>query len=119
MKKNFRLLKNRCFQKVLYKKKQFISNTLILYYIPNNLNHIRIGVSVSKKFGNAVVRNSTRRKSKAILATLDITSLPYDVVLIVRNNFIKISFEKKQKELDLMFERLKNEQNTIKKSSKK
>ncbi|MCP4336949.1 MAG: ribonuclease P protein component [Mycoplasma sp.] len=109
MKKRFRLLKNRDFQKVIGNKEQIVNSSLIIYYKKNKLENIRVGLSVSKKFGNAVVRNSTRRKIRAILQTMDIKKIKYDVVLIVRQNFINVNFEKQSKEIKKIFERLLNE----------
>ncbi|NQZ29359.1 MAG: ribonuclease P protein component [Mycoplasmatales bacterium] len=108
MKKQFRLQHNREFQSIIKKRKQFVTNSIILYYAKND-DHLRVGLSVSKKFGNAVVRNRMRRKARAIIREMRVLDLKYDVVLIVRKNFINASFEKQQKAIMQIFERLKNE----------
>ncbi len=109
MKKKFRLLKNIDFQKVISGKHQHLTNSLILYYKPNKLQHARLGLSVSKKFGNAVVRNATRRKIRAILQNIDFLDLQYDMVLITRQGFIKLNFQKQEKAVKKIFERMINE----------
>ncbi|TCG11611.1 ribonuclease P protein component [Mycoplasma todarodis] len=108
MKKQFRLQHNREFQSIIKKRKQFVTGSVILYYEKND-KHLRVGLSVSKKFGNAVVRNRMRRKARAIIREMDILDLKYDVVLIVRKNFINASFDKQRKAITQVFERLKNE----------
>ena len=108
MKKQFRLQHNREFQSIIKKRKQFVTNSIILYYAKND-SHLRVGLSVSKKFGNAVVRNRMRRKARAIIREMGVLDLKYDVVLIVRKNFIDASFAKQQKVITQVFERLKNE----------
>ncbi len=108
MKKQFRLQHNRDFQAVMKKHKQFVTDSVILYYEKNN-KHLRVGLSVSKKFGNAVIRNRVRRKSRAIIRALNILDLKYDVVLIARKKFINAPFAKQNKVLKQVFERLKNE----------
>ncbi|CAM9154787.1 ribonuclease P protein component [Mycoplasma marinum] len=110
MKKQFRVRHNREFQKIIKKRKQFVSNDVILYYEKND-KHLRVGLSVSKKFGNAVVRNLMRRKIRAIIREMNIMDLKYNVVIIVRQNFIDASFKKQQKAINKVFERLKNEKN--------
>ncbi len=108
MKKQFRLQHNREFQSIIKKRKQFVTNSIILYYEKND-SHLRVGLSVSKKFGNAVVRNRMRRKARAIIREMGVLDLKYNVVLIVRKNFINASFAKQQKSITQVFERLKNE----------
>lgn len=41
--------------------KRLYSPFFILYLVPNRLFHHRLGVVVSKKVGNAVLRNRTKR----------------------------------------------------------
>ncbi len=119
MKKQFRLLKNRDFQKVINGKKQVVNNSLIIYYKSNKLDHIRVGLSVSKKFGNAVVRNLTRRQIRSILRTKDIQNLKYDIVIIVRQGFINANYTKQEEEINKIFERLLNEKNIKQKNHNK
>ncbi|MCP4356014.1 MAG: ribonuclease P protein component [Proteobacteria bacterium] len=108
MKKQFRLQHNREFQSIIQKRQQFVTNSIILYYEKND-SHLRVGLSVSKKFGNAVVRNRVRRKARAAIREMGVLDLKYDVVLIVRKNFINASFKKQQSAIAQVFERLKNE----------
>lgn len=49
------------FQHVYDRKKSAGDGTLIVYACENGLAHPRLGVSVSKKVGNAVVRNRHKR----------------------------------------------------------
>ncbi len=108
MKRINRITSNIDFQKIIGAKKQVVTNSLILYYRTNE-DRLRIGLSVSKKFGNAVVRNSVRRKTRAIIREMNILDLKYDVILIVRQSFINAKFEKQRKEVKKIFERLINE----------
>ena len=39
----------------------YASDVLIFFVKPNNLDHDRIGIAVSKKYGNAVKRNKIKR----------------------------------------------------------
>ena len=49
------------FQAVYARKKSAADGVLVVYAGPNALGHPRVGLSVSKKVGNAVVRNRYKR----------------------------------------------------------
>lgn len=52
---------NRCFRKGRF----CACKLLTAYYIPNDLPHNRVGISISKKVGNAVERNRAKRIIRA------------------------------------------------------
>ncbi len=77
--------KNSDFRKVYNKKKSFANKQLVIYYDENNLEYSRLGISISKKIGNAVTRNKIRRKLKEIYRLNENKiALSYDIILIVR-----------------------------------
>jgi len=49
------------FQRVYERRRSASDEWLIVYGRENNLPHLRLGLSVSRKFGNAVRRNRLRR----------------------------------------------------------
>ena len=56
-------LKKNCQFKNVYSKGKSIANRLlVMYVLPNDIDHNRIGISVSKKVGNSVVRNKVTRR---------------------------------------------------------
>ena len=61
------------------------SQYLVLYARPNELNVNRLGLSVSKKIGKAVIRNRVRRLLKeAVKKLFGDSSVSYDVVIVAR-----------------------------------
>jgi ribonuclease P protein component, eubacterial len=58
------LKKNIDFQEVYKKGKSFANKYLVMYILENNLMINRIGISVSKKVGNSVVRHRLTRLVK-------------------------------------------------------
>lgn len=62
MKKKYRIKKNDDFQLVFKKGKSFANRQFVVYKLKReDSNHFRIGLSVSKKIGNAVCRNRIKR----------------------------------------------------------
>ena len=59
--KSMRLVKNEQFRAVLAQKRRFSDDLLILYIAENGLDHCRLGISVGKTLGSAVVRNRVKR----------------------------------------------------------
>lgn len=63
MKKEYRIKKNDEFQRVFKKGKSFANRQFVVYKLRREKEdtHFRIGLSVSKKIGNAVCRNHVKR----------------------------------------------------------
>lgn len=59
--KSHRLLTREQFDRVFAEKCSAADGRIIVYAAPNGLEHPRIGLVVSKKVGNAVVRNHWKR----------------------------------------------------------
>ncbi|MBR1422177.1 MAG: ribonuclease P protein component [Ruminococcus sp.] len=71
----------RCFRKGKYCADRF----LVCYYYPNDTAYNRIGISVSKKVGNAVVRNRFKRICRAAYRLReDRFPIGYDIVFAAR-----------------------------------
>ena len=54
-------MKNRDFQIVYQKGKSYANKYLVMYILRNNTEENRLGISVSKKVGNSVVRHRITR----------------------------------------------------------
>ena len=53
------LKKNRDFQSVYRKGKPYGNKYLVMYLLANDLGRSRVGISVSKKVGNSIIRTSS------------------------------------------------------------
>ncbi len=98
MKKEYRIKKNEEFQSIIRKKQSVANRCFVVYYRKNN-EHLRIGISVSKKLGNAVVRNKVKRQVRMMAQEVFDKDRKNDLIIIVRNQFLKNSYEDNQKEL--------------------
>ena len=61
MKYSESLKKNKDFQKVYSEKKSYANKYLVMYTMKNNTDQNRLGISVSKKVGNSIVRHRLTR----------------------------------------------------------
>lgn len=88
MKKEERIRKNLEFRRVYKRGKSYANQLLVLYVFKNNrnLDTNRVGISVSKKVGNSVVRSRTKRLiSEGYRLNCHDLKKGYDLVFIARN----------------------------------
>ena len=87
MKYSESLKKNRDFQLVYKKGTSFANRYLVMYVMKNQLDRNRIGISVSKKVGNSVVRHHlTRLLRESYRLNEEKFRCGYDIVVVVRVN---------------------------------
>lgn len=79
------LKKNRDFQIVYRKGNSSANKYLVMYVLENNLNKNRVGISVSKKVGNSIVRHRLARLIReSYRLNEDKFLCGYDIVVIAR-----------------------------------
>ena len=73
----------------------------VLLVNPNPLDQVRFGITVTKKIGNAVIRNRMKRRFRALLReALPALGLPaHDHVLIGRDGGVERDYAKLREEL--------------------
>lgn len=83
LRKEERLLIGPQFEAVFNTRQSAGNKLLVLHWRENGLGHPRLGLVVSRKFGNAVARNRFKRRlrelfrrNKALCRSLDIVALP-------------------------------------------
>ena len=87
IKKNYdSLKKNSDFQNVYVKGKSKANRYLVMYVAQNNLSINRLGISVSKKVGNSVVRHHLTRLIREVYRlNSNMFNSSLDIVVIARN----------------------------------
>ena len=79
------LKKNIDFQKVYKEGKSKANKYLVMYVLPNDLGINRLGISVSKKVGNSVVRHHlTRLIRESYRLNSNMFNSSLDIVVVVR-----------------------------------
>ncbi len=87
------LRKNADFQSVYRKGRSLANRYLVMYILENGTNCNRIGISVSKKVGNSIVRHRTKRLVKeAYRLHEDMFQHGLDIVVVIRQSANKISY---------------------------
>lgn len=88
------LRKNSDFQKVYRAGRSCANRYLVMYVLENGTNYNRIGISVSKKVGNSVVRHRLKRLIKeAYRLHEDMFNSGLDIVVIARVSAKEISYK--------------------------
>ncbi len=88
------LKQNHIFQR-LYRTQGTADGFLVLYARRNRTGTSRVGFTVSKKLGHAVVRNRTRRRLREIYRLNEDRLLPgYDIVVVARTRAVNAPFQK-------------------------
>lgn len=88
------LKKNYEFRNVYSKGKSYANKYLVMYVLENNTEKNRLGISVSKKVGNSVVRHRiTRLIRESYRLHENIFNSGLDIVVIARNNASHASYQ--------------------------
>ncbi|MBO6280744.1 MAG: ribonuclease P protein component [Bacilli bacterium] len=89
------------FVNTVRKGKTLKETPYIIHYLENELSVCRVGLSVSKRIGNAVRRNRIKRQTRAMCDSLiDYSSHTFDVVIVIKQEFINSDFENNKKILN-------------------
>lgn len=82
------LNENTAFQRAYYRGKSSAKPALVVYVLKNRVGICRVGITTSKKIGNAVERNRSRRIIRAAFQSVAkeySISGNYDLVFVARN----------------------------------
>ncbi len=96
------LNQNSDFRRAYSRGKVYTSPALVIYVNRNRAGICRIGITASKKIGNAVQRNRARRVIRAAAEMLPAIQGGYDVVFVARTKTI----QKKSTEIRISMERM-------------
>ncbi|WP_394237945.1 ribonuclease P protein component [Niallia oryzisoli] len=101
MRKEYRVKKNEEFQEIFKKGKSVANRQFVVYTLKRpEQKHFRIGLSVSKKIGNAVTRNQIKRYVRQVFHEFDgYIHNDVDYIIIARKPTADMDFYEVQKSL--------------------
>lgn len=91
MKKIKTINRNRDFNRIYAKGKSYVTSKIVIYVQKNRDNETRIGITASKKIGNAVQRNRAKRVIREACREMMLQIKPgYDIVLVARKRTVQV-----------------------------
>ena len=100
MKKINIVKKSQDFTRIIKTKRAYVSNSFVIYLERKEQENYHFGISVSKKLGNAVMRNKLKRQIKSIIDKKNYQN-NFNCIIILRKGILYLSFQKALlKELD-------------------
>ena len=102
MKKAYRVRKNEEFSSIIAEKHAVASDRFVIYFSDRKEGHARVGISVSKKLGDAVERNRIKRQVREMARSLiDFEECPKDLIIIVRKGYLEHDFHENKNDLEM------------------
>jgi len=107
MKRENRVRKNQDFDEIISKRNVINVPGFCLYWNKNDIKSIRIGISVSKKIGNSVVRHKCKRQINEMIRKICDLSDDYDIIIIARQKFLDQDFDTNYSNLEKAYKMIK------------
>lgn len=99
LKKTYRVKRDKDFRLIFGQGKNAANRKFVVYHLNTNQNHFRVGLSVSKKLGNAVTRNAIKRKLRHVLMEVRNDLKTEDFVLIARKGVEEMDYQEVKRNL--------------------
>ena len=107
MKKIYRIKDPQEFKKIILKNDTIINNIFVIKKNKILLDHFRVGISVPKKLGNAVIRNKIKRQIRMMV--MDITKnniIKKDFIIITKAQYLNNNYLNNYKSLEKLIKKL-------------
>ena len=104
MEKLVPICRNNDFRRIYARGKSYVSPLVVVYALKNRTKNVRVGITTSKKVGNAVQRNRSRRVIReAFRALAPRVRHGFDLVLVARGKtpYVKSTDVRRQLERQL------------------
>ena len=89
------------FATTIKKGKAQRNQSFVIHYRTNEFQYTRVGISVSSKLGNAVVRNHIKRQVRSMCDELiDYEKQHTDIVIVVKQGFLNRTFDDNKTSLE-------------------
>ena len=92
MQRSFRLTGNKQFTRIRGQGNSAANRFLVIRFLPNGLDHSRFGFMVSRRIGNAVVRNKVKRRLREAVRLTPVKA-GWDAVFIARKGTERAGYQ--------------------------
>ena len=99
------------FQEILNTKKFKKNYPFVIYYNNRKYSYSRVGILITKKHGNAVIRNKIKRQIREMISELLSFNEEYDFIITFAKNYDVNCFHQYKKTLKSILFSLKGENN--------
>lgn len=99
MKRANRIRKSADFKSAIHDSFSSRTSAYLINVKPNSLGRLRVGISTSKKIGNAVTRVRVRRQIRAFFAVYKMYEKSYDIVIAAKPGFLNRTSSENRDEL--------------------
>lgn len=107
MRKELRVKKSQEFSEIMNYKRYYNSDVMTLYVKPKKEEKNRVGLSVGKKIGNAVVRNKVKRQVRMMIQETYTFEENFDTIILIRKKFIEESYDSNKKVLEMLLKKVR------------
>ncbi len=95
------------FEKVYKEGSKFFDDLFVLYALPNDINEVRIGLTVTKKIGKSVQRNRIKRLIRESFRLSNRILPGNDIVVIARKPSVDLKYSQAKNSLNHLLRRAK------------
>lgn len=107
MRKESRVKKTQEFAEIMNNKKFYTCTSFVIYVKPRKEDHPRIGISVGKKMGNAVLRNKVKRQVRMMVQEIYCFEENFDTIILVRVKYHEENYRNNKKLLESLVKKVK------------
>jgi ribonuclease P protein component len=107
MKKEYRVKKSQEFAEIMNYKKFYTCPSFAIYVKPRKEDHARVGISVGKKMGKAVVRNKIKRQVRMMVQDIYSFEEKFDTIILVRVKYHEENYINNKKLLERLVKKVK------------
>lgn len=107
MKKDYRVKKSQEFEQIIKNKSFIVSPGIVLYIRKKRENHARVGITVKKKIGNAVVRNKVKRQVRMMVSDIYDFNENFDSILLIKEKFLENDYNANKNILETLYNKAK------------
>ena len=88
-------------------KKFYTCPSFVIYVKPRKEDHARVGISVGKKMGKAVIRNKIKRQVRSMVQDIYTFDENFDTIILVRVKYHEENYINNKKLLERLIKKVK------------